>query len=111
MQTFKGWKNLWGAIHLLSSHLGWRMIKPWLGVGGLVAAGFLPCPECGAPLLWHFWPIAAVVAWRTWVKQRSKVEKNELSTDVFGSSFKLRIGNDSCAQKRPVNSGEGEDSA
>ena len=46
------------------------MVKPWLGVAGLVGAGFLPCPECGAPLIWHFWPIAAVLAWRNMTHSR-----------------------------------------
>jgi len=53
-------------------NLNYRLVKPWLGVAGLVGVGFLPCPECGAPLLWHFWPIAAVLALRNIVRDRKK---------------------------------------
>jgi len=27
-------------------------------VGMLLGVGALPCPECGAPMICHFWPIA-----------------------------------------------------
>lgn len=34
--------------------------RGWLLVGGLLGVGALPCPECGAPMIFHFWPIAGV---------------------------------------------------
>jgi hypothetical protein len=55
----------------LFMHL-WNRGKPWLGVASLLGAGLLPCPECGAPLLWHFWPIAAVLALRNIVQERKR---------------------------------------
>ena len=42
----------------------WRLIKPWLGVIALGGAGVLPCPDCGAPMIFHFWPIALILALR-----------------------------------------------
>lgn len=57
----------------------WQLVKPWLGVAGLFGAGFLPCPECGAPLLWHFWPIAAVLAFYHWIKQRRSKQPQNFS--------------------------------
>ena len=35
-------------------------VRGWLLVGGLLGIGMLPCPECGAPMIFHFWPIAGV---------------------------------------------------
>ncbi|HET89234.1 MAG TPA: hypothetical protein ENN99_00625 [Chloroflexi bacterium] len=35
--------------------------KSWLGIAGLWGAGLLPCPDCGAPMLMHFWPVALVL--------------------------------------------------
>jgi len=53
--------------------------QPWLGVAGLLGAGLLPCPECGAPLLWHFWPIAAVLALRNIIQERKQRRSNPLA--------------------------------
>jgi hypothetical protein len=52
--------------------LQWKLFKPWLGVAGLVGLGLLPCPECGAPMILHFWPVAVVLAWRNLVKARKE---------------------------------------
>jgi len=35
--------------------------RGWLLVGALLGAGALPCPECGAPMIFHFWPVAGLV--------------------------------------------------
>lgn len=35
--------------------------KSWLGIASLWGAGLLPCPDCGAPMLLHFWPVALVM--------------------------------------------------
>lgn len=58
--------------HSHKLNLNYRLVSPWLGVAGLVGVGFLPCPECGAPLLWHFWPIAAVLTLRNIVREKKK---------------------------------------
>ena len=29
--------------------------------GQRVGLGTLPCPECGAPMIFHFWPVAGLV--------------------------------------------------
>jgi len=41
-------------------------------VFGLVGAGLLPCPDCGAPMILHFWPAAALLAFRNLVKNRKR---------------------------------------
>jgi hypothetical protein len=43
----RAWKRLTGAT-----------ARGWLLVGTLLGVGALPCPECGAPMICHFWPIA-----------------------------------------------------
>jgi hypothetical protein len=48
-------------------------------VFGLVGAGLLPCPDCGAPMILHFWPVAALLAFRNLVKNR----KRELTKQGF----------------------------
>jgi hypothetical protein len=40
----------------------WKQIKPWLGIAVLGSAGLIPCPDCGAPMIFHFWPIALILA-------------------------------------------------
>jgi hypothetical protein len=36
---------------------GKRSFKWWAAVGALLATGVVPCPECGAPLALHTWPL------------------------------------------------------
>ena len=33
----------------------------WAVFGALLAAGAVPCPECGGPLVLHIWPLVALV--------------------------------------------------
>ncbi len=35
--------------------------KLWLKRLGWLGLGILPCPDCGAPIALHFWPLALVV--------------------------------------------------
>ena len=58
--------------------LRWRLVKPWLGVAGLVGLGLLPCPDCGAPMIIHFWPVAIVLAFRNLV--RKKRQKSDITS-------------------------------
>lgn len=44
------WKRLTGAT-----------ARGWLLVGAMLGLGALPCPECGVPMILHFWPIAGLV--------------------------------------------------
>jgi hypothetical protein len=48
--------------------------KWWLLVGALLGSGALPCPECGAPMIFHFWPIAALLLTVRTLKQRYRGE-------------------------------------
>lgn len=47
-------------------------LKSWLGVAGLIGAGLLPCPDCGAPMIAHFWPLALLIALRNLVQNKIK---------------------------------------
>jgi hypothetical protein len=47
-------------------------LASWAGVAGVFGLGFLPCPGCGAPMLWHLWPVAGVLALHTLHVERKK---------------------------------------
>ena len=49
--------------------------KWWLSVGALLGAGMLPCPDCGAPMILHFWPLAAMVMTLQAMKRRYRGER------------------------------------
>ena len=55
----------------------WQMIKSWIGIAALGGAGFLPCPDCGAPMIFHFWPIALVLALRNLRKNKNLDQVDE----------------------------------
>ncbi len=38
-----------------------RLTNHWVAIGGLLGVGLLPCPDCGAPLAVHTWPIALLI--------------------------------------------------
>ena len=58
----RAWKQLRGAV-----------TRGWLVVGALVGMGMLPCPDCGGPMIIHYWPIAALaVALQTLRRRRGK---------------------------------------
>ncbi len=40
----------------------WAVLKPWVEVMGVFGVGILPCPDCGAPLIVHYWPLALGVS-------------------------------------------------
>jgi hypothetical protein len=43
------------------SRLKWAAIRRWMAVAGLFGVGILPCPDCGAPMIVHFWPMAMLM--------------------------------------------------
>jgi len=49
--------------------------KWWLSAGALLGAGMLPCPDCGAPMILHFWPLAAMVLALRALKRRYREEQ------------------------------------
>jgi len=64
-----------GKMDLKHTHklnLSYHLVKPWLGVAWVVGMGLLPCPECGVPMIIHFWPIAAVLALRNLLREKKK---------------------------------------
>jgi hypothetical protein len=44
--------------------------RGWLLAAALLGLGALPCPECGAPMVFHFWPVAAIVLFAQALKRR-----------------------------------------
>jgi hypothetical protein len=67
------WNNRISSLKRIDTkHLQLSLVKPWLGVAGLVGLGLLPCPDCGAPMIIHFWPIAAVVTLHNFLRGRKK---------------------------------------
>jgi hypothetical protein len=66
----------------ICARLEGKAFKSWIGIAGLWGAGLLPCPDCGAPMLFHFWPLALTL---TLVKlRRDKQPENaaRLSADA-----------------------------
>ncbi|MBN1535351.1 MAG: hypothetical protein JW908_01375 [Anaerolineales bacterium] len=58
----------------------WKSIKPIAIILGLFGAGMLPCPDCGAPMIVHFWPVAVILfITNALKKKRRKEEKTEKS--------------------------------
>jgi len=47
----------------------------WLLAGALLGASALPCPECGAPMIFHFGPIAGMVLVVRALKKRHRQEQ------------------------------------
>lgn len=69
----------------IRAKIQWAALKSWLGIAGLWGAGLLlPCPDCGAPMLFHFWPVALAL---TLVKLRRKrcSEEPDASCDTSPS--------------------------
>ncbi len=63
----RAWQKLRGAL-----------TRGWLLVGALVGVGILPCPDCGGPMIVHYWPIAALaVAFQTLRRRR----RGKMSTE------------------------------
>lgn len=60
----------------------WRLIRPWLGVIALGGAGVLPCPDCGAPMIFHFWPIALILALRNLRKSKNEKQNEQTSEEL-----------------------------
>lgn len=65
----------------LQKIIKWRLIKPWLGVVALGGAGILPCPDCGAPMIFHFWPIALILALRNLRKNKNQGQIEKIGED------------------------------
>jgi hypothetical protein len=59
----------------------WKLIKPWLGVAGLCGLGLLPCPDCGIPMILHFWPIALVLALHNLRKNKNPVQVDKTGNE------------------------------
>ncbi len=59
--------------------------RGWLLVGTLLGLGTLPCPECGLPMILHFWPVAGLVLVVQTLKRRyrgTSLAKDEVKEKV-----------------------------
>jgi len=48
----------------------WAATKPWCAAFGLFGVGMLPCPDCGAPIALHYWPIGLLLALQLYVRRK-----------------------------------------
>jgi len=62
-------------IERMRKRLAASTAKWWFSVGALLGVGMLPCPECGAPMILHFWPLAAMVLALRAMKRRYRGEQ------------------------------------
>lgn len=53
-----------------------KSIKPIAIMLGLFGAGLLPCPDCGAPMIVHFWPVALIIMINNLIKKNINQEKD-----------------------------------
>jgi hypothetical protein len=65
----------------------WRLIKPWLGVVALGGAGVLPCPDCGAPMIFHFWPFALFLALRNLRKSKRSNQIDQANEELHENTM------------------------
>ena len=56
--------------------------KWWLIMGSLLGVGMLPCPECGTPMIFHFWPIAGLVLAVRVLKKRYREEDQQAVSKI-----------------------------
>jgi len=47
----------------------------WLSAAAVLGAGLLPCPECGTPLIFHFWPVAVLLLFIRALKRRARLSQ------------------------------------
>ncbi len=59
-------------IERVRKRLAASTAKWWLSFGALLGVGLLPCPDCGAPMILHFWPLAAMMLALRAVKRRHR---------------------------------------
>ncbi len=62
-------------IERMRKRLAASTAKWWLAAGALLGVGMLPCPDCGAPMILHFWPLAAMVLALRAMKRRYRGEQ------------------------------------
>ena len=55
-----------------------RPSKWWAAIGALLVSSSVPCPECGAPLALHIWPLLMlVVIVRTMAGRRARASQQD----------------------------------
>ena len=55
--------------------------KFWLAAVGLLAVSFLPCPECGTPMIFHAWPLVGFVLLARSIRKHAQ-RKGPMDSDV-----------------------------
>jgi len=56
--------------------------KGWFLLGAMLGVGVLPCPECGAPMIFHFWPFAGLVLVVQVLKKRYRGEDQQAVSKI-----------------------------
>jgi hypothetical protein len=57
-------------------------VKPMLFIGSILGIGALPCPDCGAPMIFHIWPIAGVLVFAQIIRKRNRKELNSSDPNI-----------------------------
>ncbi|MFN2298744.1 MAG: hypothetical protein ACK2UB_07840 [Anaerolineales bacterium] len=52
-------------------------LSGWAVFLALLGAGAIPCPECGAPLAGHIWPLAALLLAAQFISRRGRRNRPE----------------------------------
>ena len=55
--------------------------KGLIVMGAMLGVGVLPCPECGTPMIFHFWPIAGLVLTAQAIKKHYR-EKGQVISEI-----------------------------
>lgn len=48
--------------------------KWWVMTIAMLGIGALPCPECGSPMIFHYWPLAGLVVLVRYLKKHYQQE-------------------------------------
>ena len=57
-------------------------VKSMLFIGSILGIGALPCPDCGAPMIFHIWPIAGVLVFAQIIRKRNRKELNSSDHNI-----------------------------
>ena len=58
-------------------------IKLIILIGGIIGVGILPCSDCGAPIIFHIWPIAGLLAIAQMIRRRKDKSTNQENNNLY----------------------------
>jgi hypothetical protein len=62
-------------IEKIRKRLSCLTTRNLLLAGTFLGVGALPCPDCGAPMIFHIWPIAGLLVIAQFVRKRNNKER------------------------------------